>query len=94
MRIPLIGFALVFGVAVPLCALADGPPAPQSSPTLIRMAANNQLGALLKRLEISPISNAVAAQCEEEGENCTSNAQCCSGLECIGAPHATCMPPD
>jgi hypothetical protein len=93
MRSLIVGLALALGVAVPQCA-ADGPAGPQSSPTLIRMAANSQLPALLKRLEINPISKAVAAQCEEEGENCTSNAQCCSGLECIGAPHATCMPAD
>ncbi len=94
MRGVAVGFALVLGVAVPQYASAEGPPIPQSFPTLIRVAAYDQLSVLLKKFDIRPISKAVAAQCADEGENCTSDAQCCSGLECTGAPHATCMPAD
>jgi hypothetical protein len=94
MRSLAVGFALVLGVAVPLRASAEGPPLPQPFPMLIRVAAYDQLSVLLKKLQTRPVKKAVAAQCADEGENCTSDAQCCSGLECTGAPHATCMPAD
>ena len=94
MRSVAVSLVLVLGVAVPLYASAEGAPSLQSFPTPIRVAAYDQLSVLLKKFDIRPISKAVAAQCADEGENCTSDAQCCSGLECTGAPHATCMPAD
>jgi hypothetical protein len=93
MRSLIIGFPLVLGVIATQCAAA-GTSAPQSSPMLINAAATGELSDLLKKLDAAPIAKVVAAQCEEEGENCTSTAQCCSGLECTGAPQATCTPAD
>jgi len=40
------------------------------------------------------ISKAHAAECTDEGETCTSNEQCCSGLECTGGPPTTCTAED
>ena len=54
----------------------------------------SQLPGLLQRLGANLISKARAAECTEEGEACTSNEQCCSGLECTGSPPAVCAPED
>jgi hypothetical protein len=94
MRNLLIGFALMLGVAVPQFASAEAPAAAQPAPPTVAVTPSHDVLRLLDRLSIEPIMAAQAAQCEDEGENCTSDAQCCSGLECTGAPHATCMPAD
>jgi len=54
----------------------------------------NQLSELLRQFGMSLAPMARAAECTEEGETCTSNEQCCAGLECSGGPPATCTPED
>jgi hypothetical protein len=78
-----------------------GPGSPGSSPGLGSgrgegggggVTASDQLRALFKNLDIGMIAKAHAAECEEEGEICKTNADCCSGLECTGDPQPTCQP--
>jgi hypothetical protein len=49
------------------------------------------LPKLLRTLGVDLIPGAHAAECTSEGETCTSNEQCCPGLECSGGPPATCV---
>lgn len=91
MRSLLAGFLLVLGAAAPIYAWADNPRVAQSSSERSAFGSE-QLRALLKRFEISPIAKAYAAECKEEGEICKTNADCCSGLECSGDPQTTCRP--
>jgi hypothetical protein len=69
---------------------------PQSvSATESNIARNqSQLSELLRQFGMSLAPMARAAECTEEGETCTSNEQCCAGLECSGNPPATCTPED
>ena len=94
MRNLLIGLAFLLGIALPQCASAQGPAAMSSSSPRIGATTGGELRALLEKFDLNPIAKAHAAECAEEGENCTSTAQCCSGLECAGAPEATCQPAD
>jgi hypothetical protein len=59
-----------------------------------RPSAAGHLLELLQRLGVGLISPAQAAECTREGETCTSNEQCCPGLECSGGPQATCATED
>jgi hypothetical protein len=93
MRNLMIGFALAIGIAGPQSASAEGPPA-ASPAAAVAATPGRDVPRLLERLGIGRIVLAQAAQCADEGENCTSTAQCCSGLECTGAPQATCRPAD
>jgi len=76
---------LAVGIAVPQSASATEP----------NVARNqNQLSELLRQFGMSLAPMARAAECTPEGETCTSNEQCCTGLECSGGPPATCTPED
>jgi hypothetical protein len=97
-------FLSLVTMALTQLAPADNPmvaqalPAPQPSPARVGSEggaganAAEQLRALLKNLDIDVIAKAHAAECEEEGEICKTNADCCSGLECTGEPQPTCRP--
>jgi hypothetical protein len=93
MRGQLVALVLVVGVTLPMTSWAE-----DSSPQLPQGArshtAAHQHAGLLQMLGLNPIAKAHAAECTEEGENCTSTEQCCPGLECTGGPPATCMPED
>jgi hypothetical protein len=91
MRNLVAGFLLLLGAAAPQCAWADNPAVAQS-PTPNLGAGSEQLRALLRNLDVSPIAKAYAAECKDEGEICKSNADCCSGLQCSGDPQSTCRP--
>jgi hypothetical protein len=94
MRGQLVALVLLVGVALPTTSSAeDLKPSGHRQGDPPHTAAGGQSG-LLQRLGINPIAKAHAAECKEEGETCTSNEQCCSGLECSGGPPAACMPED
>ena len=89
MRILLVAFALTVSVVVPQTSSAEDRPQArlaESKPILVR-----QLPNFFRTLGIALIPSAHAAECTREGETCTSNEQCCPGLECSGGPPATCV---
>jgi hypothetical protein len=93
MRGQLVALVLVVGVTLPMTSRAeDSPPRPAQGAR--SHTAAHQHAGLLQMLGLNPIAKAHAAECTEEGENCTSTEQCCPGLECTGGPPATCMPED
>jgi hypothetical protein len=93
MRGQLLALVLVVGVTLPMMSWAEDSP-----PRLPQGARSHtsayQQARLLQMLGFNPIAKVHAAECTEEGENCTSTKQCCPGLECTGGPPATCMPED
>jgi hypothetical protein len=94
MRILLVVLALTVSAVLPRASsAADRPPARPaervSEPFLV-----SHLPALLRTLGGKLIPRAYAAECTREGETCTSNEQCCPGLECNGGPPATCVEED
>jgi hypothetical protein len=94
MRVLLVVLALTVPVVLPGASFAkDRPPARPaervSEPSLV-----SQLPALFRVLGVGLIPSAHAAECTSEGETCTSNEQCCPGLECSGGPPATCVEED
>jgi hypothetical protein len=102
-HLPMV-FLSLLTMALARVAWADNPMAARSSPQpqpppviagsspMSGATAADQLRALLKHLDIDLIAKARAAECEEEGEICKTNADCCSGLECTGDPQPTCQP--
>ena len=94
MRIPVFALALTVWCIFPQASYAEDPTAPLSRSVAARPSFKSELTELLDRLGINFISRAHAAECTEEGETCTSNEQCCSGLECTGGPPTTCTPED
>jgi hypothetical protein len=88
--------ALAFAVCAmaPQTAFAENPASLQVRQSADQSLLAAQLPALLQRLGVVLISKAQAAECTPEGETCTSNEQCCPGLECTGGPPATCSTED
>ena len=94
MRILLVVLALTVSIGLPRASFAqDWSPARAaervSEPSLV-----SQLPTLFRTLGVELIPSAHAAECTREGETCTSNEQCCPGLECSGGPPATCVEED
>jgi hypothetical protein len=94
MRTLLVVLALTVSVALPRASSAeDWPPARPaarvSEPFLV-----SRLPTLFRTLVVQLIPSAHAAECTSEGETCSSNEQCCPGLECSGGPPATCVEED
>ncbi len=92
MRILLVVLALTVCVVLPRASSAEDQFAARptgSEPFLV-----SELPNLLRTLGIELIPRAYAAECTSEGETCTSNEQCCPGLECSGGPPATCVEED
>ena len=86
--------ALVTCLAVPLSVSAEG-----FNPTTTQSPANvtnlSELSELFHKLGLGLISTAQAQQqCRDESETCTSDAQCCPGLECVGGPPGACREKD
>ncbi len=90
MRKSVVAFAFLACAVVPQVASAEDstsvPPGQKAAGPLVK----NRLPKLLQEFGVNLISKAHAAECTEEGETCTSNEQCCSGLECTGGPPTTC----
>ena len=94
MRILLLLLALSVSAALPRASSAEDrspvrPDARVTEPFLAR-----QLPGLFRTFGVELIPSAHAAECTSEGETCTSNEQCCPGLECSGGPPATCVEED
>jgi hypothetical protein len=86
--------ALVACIAVPLSVSAQGlnPTATQSPANVTNLS---ELSELLHKLGLGLTSTAQAQQqCRDESETCTSDAQCCPGLECVGGPPGACRGKD
>jgi hypothetical protein len=94
MRIVAAILALTVCVSVPQVSSAEGLLSGHLANTASGPVANNRLPGLLQKLGLNLIGKAQAAECTAEGETCTSNEQCCSGLECTGGPPATCTAED
>jgi hypothetical protein len=94
MRILLVVLALAVLVSLPQASSAEDRGPARPSEGIINASPANHLPALLRTLGIVLIRNAHAAECTGEGETCTSNEQCCPGLECSGGPPATCVEED
>ena len=94
MRNWLIALALAACAVAPQTAFAETPSSRQVRPAADHSLLADQLPALLQRFGAVLISRAQAAECTPEGEACTSNEQCCPGLECAGGPPATCSTED
>jgi hypothetical protein len=90
----LLALALTFCAVFPQAASTQDLAPPQSRETTDRSPLKAQRPELLQRLGVNLISKARAAECTAEGETCTSNEECCPGLECAGGPPATCSTED
>jgi len=89
MRSLLVVLALTMSVVVPRASSAgDWPPA------RVAERVSEPVPTLFRALGVELIPSAHAAECTSEGETCTSNEQCCPGLECSGGPPATCVEED
>ena len=93
MRILLLLLALIASVVLPRAASAEDRPPVRPDARVTEPFLATQLPTLLSlsRLGVELISHAYAAECTREGETCSSNEQCCPGLECSGGPPATCV---
>jgi hypothetical protein len=94
MRSLLVFLALTVSLVLPQASSAEdrSPARPAervSEPVLV-----SQLPTLFRSLGVELIPSAHAAECTREGKTCTSNEQCCPGLECSGGPPATCVEED
>ena len=86
MRILAVALALIGSVAAPLASSAEdrepARPAQNCWNRRSQASCRNWFASRLSNL----IPSARAAECTEEGETCTSNEQCCPGLECSRRP--------
>jgi hypothetical protein len=94
MRILLVVLALTVSVALPRASSAEDRPPARPAERVSEPFLASQLPTLLRTLGVELIPRAYAAECTSEGETCTSNEQCCPGLECSGGPPATCVEED
>ena len=94
MRILLLLLALSVSVALPRASSAEDRPPVRPDAGVTEPFLARQLPGLFRTLRVELIPSAHAAECTSEGETCTSNEQCCPGLECSGGPPATCVEED
>jgi hypothetical protein len=94
MRILLVVLALTLPVILPRASFPEDRPPARSAERVTEPLLVSQLPTLLRTLGVEWIRSAHAAECTREGETCTSNEQCCPGLECSGGPPATCVEED
>jgi hypothetical protein len=95
MRILLVALAVTASVVLPQASSAqDDRMPPRATERNIGASLVRELPTLLRVLGLVGIQSAKAAECTREGETCTSNEECCPGLECSGGPPATCMEED
>ena len=93
MRFPITALALIACAALPQLSSAEGLAA-RPIGTIAEPLAGAQLAELLQRFGVGLRPRAYAAECLREGDTCTSNEQCCPGLECSGGPPNTCNTED
>jgi len=94
MRTLLLHFLVLAFLVLPQASSAENLPAPPRVGNPAGSAPASSWPELLNRLRVNLFSKAHAAECTPEGETCTSNEQCCPGLECTGGPPATCVQED
>jgi hypothetical protein len=94
MRILLVLLALTVSVVLPQASSAEDRPPARPAERVSEPFLMSQLPTLFRTLGVQLIPRAYAAECTSEGETCTSNEQCCPGLECSGGPPATCVEED
>jgi hypothetical protein len=94
MRLAVIAFAVLACAALPQNSSADDLTSVRSPDIATRSPAKSQWPKALHGLSVNLISKAHAAECTQEGETCTSNEQCCPGLECTGGPPSICAAED
>jgi len=94
MRVLFVVLALTVSAVLPRASSVEDRPAVRPAERIGDPFLANQLPTLFRRLGVEVIPSAYAAECTGEGETCTSNEQCCPGLECSGGPPATCVEED
>jgi hypothetical protein len=94
MRILLVVLALTASLSLSRASPTEDQPPPRPAASVTAPSAAGGLPKLLRKLSVELLPNAHAAECTREGETCTSNEQCCPGLECSGGPPATCVEED
>ena len=94
MRILLVALALIASIALPRASSAGDRVPARPAQSVVKPSLASQLPRLVRALAVALIPSARAAECTTEGETCTSNEQCCPGLECSGGPPATCVEED
>lgn len=94
MRILFVVLALTVSAVLPRASSAEDRSAVRSAERVSQPSLVSQLPTLFRTLGVELIPSARAAECTSEGETCTSNEQCCPGLECSGGPPATCVEED
>jgi hypothetical protein len=94
MRTLIVVLALTVPVVLPRASFAEDRPPARPAERVSEPFLVNQLPTLFRTLGVELIQSAHAAECTSEGETCSSNEQCCPGLECSGGPPATCVEED
>ena len=94
MRILLAIVCLIGSFVVPQASSAEDLALRRPAEPMFAAGSPARLAVLLRALGIAVIPSAHAAECTREGETCTSDEQCCPGLECSGGPPATCVDED
>jgi hypothetical protein len=94
MRILLVILALTVSAVLPRASFAKDQPSARPADSAAEPFLVSQLPTLFRTIGVEFIPSAYAAECTTEGETCTSNEQCCPGLECSGGPPATCVEED
>jgi hypothetical protein len=94
MRKLVVAFAFLACAVLSQAASAEDSTSVPPGEKTTGLSVRSQLPKSLQGFGVNLISKAHAAECTEEGEICTSNEQCCSGLECTGGPPTTCTPED
>jgi len=94
MRILFVVLALTVSVVLPRASFAEDRSPARSAERVGEPFLGSHLPTLFRTLRVELIPSAHAAECTREGETCTSNEQCCPGLECSGGPPAACVEED
>ena len=94
MRILLVVLALTASLSLSRASPTEDQSPPRPAARVTEPSVASGLPKLLRKLGVELLPSAHAAECTREGETCTSNEQCCPGLECSGGPPATCMEED
>jgi hypothetical protein len=94
MRILFVVLALTVSVVLPRASFAEDRSPARSAERVGEPFLGSHLPTLFRTLRVELIPSAHAAECTREGETCTSNEQCCPGLECSDGPPATCVEED
>ncbi len=81
MRVLFVALALTVSAVLPRASSAEDRPPARTAERVGEPFLANQLPTLFRTLGVALIPGAHAAECTSEGETCTSNEQCCPGLE-------------